>query len=381
MPTTHPTYDCIVIGVGGFGSGAVDHLARRGARVLGIDRFDVAHDCGSSHGETRIVRKAYFEHPDYVPLLHRAYELWADLETAHTKPLWNLCGLMLAGPSDGEAIPGAKLAAEQHGLEIEKLSPSDAASRFPGFRIDEKMAAVFEPQAGFLYVEECVRAHVARAMRNGATINTGETVQGWQSDGRTVRVQTDRDEYSAGQLVITAGAWAASLLAELRIPLEVLRKPLFWHAVNGSNQNLDTGCPGFYFERPDGVFYGFPSLDGSEMKVAQHTGGETVTDPLHVNRDVTAADTGPVSRFVRECLPGVNPVPVRHSICMYTMTPDQHFLVDRHPNYENVTVAAGFSGHGFKFTSVIGEALADLALNGQTGLPIDFLSLDRAALR
>lgn len=371
----------IVLGVGGFGSGALDHLARRGVNVVGIEQFGVAHDRGSSHGDTRIVRKAYFEHPDYVPLLHRAYELWSELEADHDQPLWNLCGLLLAGPPDGEAIPGAKLSAERHGVTIDELSPSEAARRYPGFRIPKNFATVFEPDAGFLNVEECVRAHIERACRNGATMVTGETAIAWESDGNRVRVVTDKNEYTADRLVITAGAWAGRVLAELAIPLEVRRKPMFWYEVANADYNVSGGCPGFYFEQPDGIYYGFPSLDGRELKVAEHSGGDVVADADNLNREIGAADTEPVARFLVDCLPGVKPQATRHSVCMYTMTPDQHFIVDRHPQYDNVVIGAGFSGHGFKFTGVLGEALSDLAVDGRTELPIGFLSLGRSALQ
>ena len=381
-----PTFDCIVIGVGGFGSGVLDHLARRGVKVLGLERFDVAHDRGSSHGQTRIVRKAYFEHPDYVPLCRRAYELWAELQADAGRPLWNLCGLMLAGPEQGEAIAGAKLSAALHQVPIEPLTAREAAARFPGFCIPDEFSVVFEPDAGFLFVEECVRAHVARAMRHGATVRTDESVLRWESDGKAVTVTTDRGEYSAATLVITPGAWATRLLPKLPIPLHVVRKPQFWHETANERHRMENGCPGFLFERPDGVFYGFPSImerignpsyGGRMMKIAEHSGGQTVADPLVVDRDVHPADTEPIARFLASHLPGVDPAPARHSVCMYTLTPDRHFIVDLHPDHPNVVIGCGFSGHGFKFTPVLGEAMADLATHGRTELPIGFLSVRR----
>lgn len=381
-----PTYDCIVIGVGGFGSGVLDHLARRGVNVLGLERFGVAHDRGSSHGQTRIVRKAYFEHPDYVPLCKRAYELWADLQDDARRPLWNLCGLLLAGPERGEAVAGANLAAKLHQLPIENLTAAEAVARFPGFRIPDEFAAVFEGDAGLLFVEECVRAHVERAIDSGATVRNDESVRTWASEGKSVRVTTDRGTYTAAALVITTGAWATRLLPGLPIPLQVVRKPQFWHESDNEHHRLENGCPGFLFERPDGVFYGFPSIagrignpsfGGPTLKVAEHTGGETVLDPMQLDRDVHPADTAPVARFLASHLPGVNPSPARHSVCMYTLTPDRHFIVDVHPEHSNVVIGCGFSGHGFKFTPVLGEAMADLAMHGRTELPIGFLSLRR----
>jgi sarcosine oxidase len=377
------TYDVIVLGVGGFGSGAAYHLARRGARVLGIDRFAPPHDFGSSHGETRIIRKAYFEHPDYVPLLLRAYDLWTALAAESQRQLFWRCGLMLAGLPDSEAIAGARLSANQHGLTIENLTGTAAEQRWPGVRIPAGFDVVFEPDAGFLAVEDCVRAHCELAVARGATVLADQEVVSWKSDGREVRVRTATGEYVARSLIITAGAWAASVLAELKLPLQVLRKPIFWHPIASSDYRLSAGMPTFYFELPEHTspsprtFYGFPSLDGQTLKVGEHSGGEVVPNALQVDRSLRESDVVPVAGFLSRCLPGVSPRPVRHSVCLYTVTPDRHFIVDRHPEFPNVAVGCGFSGHGFKFTSVLGDALAELVLSGQTEYPIEFLSLKR----
>ena len=371
------TFDCIVLGVGGFGSGALYHLARRGARVLGIEQYGVAHDRGSSHGETRIIRKAYFEHPDYVPLLLRAYDLWRELEAESGRDLMRLRGLMLAGLPEGEAIAGARLSARQHGLQIEDLTATDAAARWPGFRFPEEFAVVFEADAGYLAVEECVRTHVERAVARGAVVRTGETVTGWTDDGRTVRVTTDRGKYESLRLVVAAGAWAGRLLRDLSVPLSVVRKPVFWHSSPTADYDASRGTPAFYLDTPEGAFYGFPRLDGQTVKVAEHTGGDAVQDPGRLDRVTTDADHSRVRAFVERMMPQLDPRPVRSSVCMYTLTPDRHFLIDRHPRHPNVVFGAGFSGHGFKFTSVLGAALAELALDGRTELPVQFLSVSR----
>ena len=379
-------FDVFVLGLGGFGSGAAYHLARRGLRVLGLDRFGPAHDRGSSHGETRIIRKAYFEHPDYVPLLLRAYDLWADLEAESQQQLFWKCGLMLAGLPDSEAISGARLSAHQHGLTIENLSASAATQRWPGFRVPEHFDVVFEPDAGFLKVEDCVRRHLDRATARGATLLFDEPVVSWSSTGHEVRVQTASREFVAASLVITAGSWAAAVLSDLKLPLQVLRKPVFWHETTSAACNLNAGMPTFYFEMPSNVehisnvpqtFYGFPSLDGQVLKVAEHSGGNVVADPLLVDRQLHDSDVQPVSEFLQACLPSVRSQPAKHSVCLYTVTPDRHFVVDRHPTFPNVAIGCGFSGHGFKFTTVLGKALAELATDGRTDLPIEFLSLNR----
>ncbi|MBI3861353.1 MAG: N-methyl-L-tryptophan oxidase [Planctomycetia bacterium] len=379
------TCDAIVLGLGGFGSGALYHLARRGARVLGIERFGIAHDRGSSHGQTRIIRKAYFEHPDYVPLLHRAYDLWHELERETGRMLLHPVGLFIAGDPACESVAGTTLAAQLHHLPVERLDARAARLRFPGYRFHDNFAVVFEPEAGYLEVENCVSAHVAAAVRHGAMLRIGETVSGWSSDGRSVTVTTDRGTYSAASLVITAGPWAGQVLGGAGSApgapawsetLRVVRKPVFWFAAQ-KEYDVDQGNSTFFFETPEGQFYGFPRLDGKTIKLAEHTGGEEVRDPLTVDRGLHPADLTRVSAFAREFLPGIDPEPVTHSVCMYTKTPDSHFCIDRHPVLKNVVVGAGFSGHGFKFTTVLGEALADLALTGQTNLPVGFLSISR----
>jgi len=380
MPAAVETYDCIVLGVGGFGSGTLYNLARQGVRALGIEQFDVAHDRGSSHGETRIIRKAYFEHPDYVPLLVRAYELWNELQSETAQKLAHLCGLFLVGPADGEAVPGAEESARRYGVPLERVPTVDAARRFPGFQFPSAMDVVHEPEAGYLLVEDCVRAHVHRAVALGATLKTGESVTEWSSDGNTVRVGTDRAQYEAATLVITAGPWSAPVLNDLSVPLKVVRKPHFWYEVTTDQYNADRS-PAWLFEMPTGVFYGFPSVDGNIIKSADHSGGEEVADPSHLDRQIRDEDHRPVDDFLSQSLPGVNPTPVRDGMCMYTHTADGHFIIDHHPQFPNVVIGAGFSGHGFKFTTVLGQALSDLAIDGQTDLPIDFLSLGRDALK
>lgn len=378
-------FEAIVIGTGGFGSSCLYQLAQRGVRVLGLDRFSAAHDQGSSHGDTRIIRQAYFEHPDYVPLLKRAYELWRKLESASGRELMDLCGLFLAGPAEGEAVAGARLAAKLHGISIEDISfEQPAAGNLPpdlcrGFRIPSGFDAVYESVGGYLHVEDCVRTHINLACRAGAEHRTGEPIISWTSDGQTVRVRTESSEYEAAALILTPGAWASQLLATISgvPPLTVLRKTLHWNRVRSPVYDVLGGGTGFFFEMPYGVFYGFPSIDGRTLKVAEHSGGEPVSDPLSVDRSLRDSDAQPISRFLQEVMPDVEPITDRHVVCMYTMTPDGHFIVDRHPEYGNVFFGAGFSGHGFKFTSVIGEALADLAINGETDLSIDFLKLAR----
>lgn len=369
-----PTWDCIVLGLGGFGSGAVYHLAQRGLRVLGLEQHGPAHDYGSSHGESRIIRLAYFEHPDYVPLLRRAFDGWRRVEEQSGRSLLQQCGLFLCGPAEGEAVPGAVRAAIEHRLPLERLSPGEAAARFPGFSFAPEDEIVFEQQAGWLDVEGCVAAHLELAQRSGAEFRFHERVEAWSSDGRNVKVTTDRGTYEAACLIITAGPWAARLLRVEGVPLRVLRKVQLWIGITPGSYR-ETPC--FLYERADGTFYGFPTRDGATVKVAEHSGGEAVDDPALVDRACRPDDRTGVESFVRHCLPDASGGVLRHSVCLYTMSPDGHFLIDRQPQFPNVVFGAGFSGHGFKFTGVLGEALADLAVSGETTLPVAFLSLSR----
>ncbi|HEX3314606.1 MAG TPA: N-methyl-L-tryptophan oxidase [Gemmataceae bacterium] len=369
--------DIIVIGTGGVGSAALCHLARRGARVLGIDRFPGGHDRGSSHGHSRIIRLAYFEHPDYVPLLRRAYDLWADLERTHRETLLLRTGLLEVGSPTGPTIRGVLAAASQHRLVVDELSPDECRRRFPGFVVPEFAAAVFEAQAGVLRVERCVLAHLVQARRSGAAAVFGESVLGWTASPSGVEVTTDRNVYHAAGLVVAAGPWARQLLGSLRVPLQVRRKHLHWYPGPAESYAAERGCPAFFFETGVGEFYGIPAFDGHGLKAGEHSGGAVVADPLIDERVIDMEDRQRVESFLNVHLPRLGRPALDHRTCFYTMSPDCHFVIDRHPEHANVAIAAGLSGHGFKFTGVLGEALADLVTTGRTDLPIGFLGLAR----
>jgi sarcosine oxidase len=391
-------YDAIVLGTGGVGSAALYHLARRGLRVLGIDRFPPGHDRGSSHGRTRIIRQAYFEHPDYVPMLLRAYRRWEELAGQCGQQLYHETGLLQVGPPEGAVVQGVLASAKEHGLAIEELPGAEVEARWPGFRVPRPLVGLFEPRAGYLQVEACVIAHSQQAVQQGAELCSGETILRWQADGRQLVVTTDRQQYRAARLIITAGPWAAALLADLKIPLVVRRKSVIWLArpdaasvriasspqgVRGIEESYraDAGYPAYLFELPQGVFYGFPQIDELGVKVAEHSGGAPVGDPLSAEGSLDPADLQRVLAFTASHLPLLSQRVTAHSICFYTMSPDEHFLVDRHPEHPHVTFAAGLSGHGFKFACVLGEAMADLAVDGDTEIPIGFLSIHRPSLR
>jgi len=371
--------DVVVAGTGGMGSAAALHIARRGASVLGIDRFPVAHDRGSSHGQTRLIRLAYYEHPDYVPLLRTAYDRWRDLERASGQPLLVESGLVMAGPPGCAVVAGAERSARLHGLDLERIEPVDVRRRWPAFDVPDDWDAVHEACGGYLLVERCVQAHAEAATRAGAEWWQGVEVRGWRGTTGGLVVDTDRGPIATERLVLCPGAWAADLLRLPRMPFRALRKSLFWHA-----PRPDVGAahaagvlPCFAFDTPAGFFYGFPSLDDRGVKVAEHTGGREVTDPFAVDRGIDEAERTAVQSFLRSHLPGACGRLTRHETCLYTMSPDSHFVVGLHPDEPRVAIAAGFSGHGFKFASAMGQVLADLALEGGTRHPIGFLSPER----
>lgn len=370
-------YDLIVIGTGGVGSAALYQAARRGQRALGIDRFPGGHDRGSSHGQTRIIRRAYFEHPDYVPLLDRAYELWKELETAAERPLYFPVGLIEIGPPDGVLVPGVLASAEKYHLPLERLAPDDVARRFSGFHVPEGYEALFESDAGYLLVEQCVLAYLEQAQRFGAELAIGDEVIDWRDEAGEIVVYTATATFRAPRVIITAGAWSEGLLRSLGVRLQVVRKHLHWYRCDDERYRADRGGPAFFYEVPSGYFYGFPQIDDAGVKLAEHSGGTEVANPLADDRQPEAQDDRRVEQFLREHLSGVTGRQSQHAVCFYTRSPDEHFVIDRHPHHPNVVFAAGLSGHGFKFASVLGEILVDLAVEGETALPIGFLNSQR----
>lgn len=368
----------IVAGLGAMGSAALDQLARRGVRVLGIDPFGVAHCEGSSGGDTRLIRQAYFEHPDYVPLLRRSYDGWRDLQDYAGTSLLYETGTLYLGPPDGDLIRGSRHSAAMHGLALETLDDAALRERFPRFRRPADCAAVFEPRAGFLLCEHAVRAQVARAVERGARLASGERVVSWSAESGGVRVETERMRYAAAVLVLALGSWSATV-GRLALGLRVTRQPLFWVQPPESGGFALGRFPCWAVQRADapGLFYGIPALPQPltprlGVKLAHHAPGAT-QDPDEPRAPAGGDELDAVLRAVADFLPSVAGPMTASRVCLYTMSDDGHFVVDRHPDHDNVVVACGFSGHGFKFAPVIGEVLADLATRGSTDLPVDFL--------
>ncbi len=375
-------YDVIVVGVGGMGSAAVYHLARRNASVLGLEQFDIPHDLGSSHGISRIIRLAYSEGPFYVPLLVRAYELWRELEDLAGERLLVMTGGLDAGTKDSETVTGVLEACAVHGLQHEILDARSLNERFPGYHLAKDMVGVFQSESGFLLPERCIVAHVQAAQALGAEVHGRERVVHWEVKGNTVSVSTDRRTYRARKLVITAGPWAASLLPALAPVAVPQRQVLIWTQPLRNPEHFATGAfPIFNLESPEGRFYGFPVYSVPGFKIGKYYHRRQRVDPDHMDRDCHPEDERVLRKGIRKYFPDADGPTMAMKTCIFTNTPDTHFILDRHPAHPQVAIAAGFSGHGFKFCSVIGEILAQLALDGTTPHDILPFAMDRPRIR
>ncbi len=372
------TYDVVVLGLGAMGSASALALARRGAKVCGVEQFGMAHDRGSSHGETRIIRKAYFEHPDYVPLLLRSYDLWQELCDETGTNLLNRCGLVLSGEPTSTTVSGLLRCYDEHQLPHERWSAETARHHFPRIAFPENHTVFFDPDGGFLHAERSIMTMLEQSRRLGAELLFETQVHSWKSNASGVELTlSNGTTLHAHKLVITAGAWTGRLLAHLHLPVEIWRRVLLWYGAANWQDYSPGACPVFYFETEEGGFYGFPALDSDGVKIGEHTLPEPCAAPEHVDRTLRPEDTHHFDAFVRQTFPALTPDISRHAICMYTLSPDHHFIIDQSPEQENVVFAAGFSGHGFKFAPVIGELLAGLAMEQRSDLPWEFLSLQR----
>jgi sarcosine oxidase len=368
------TYDVIVVGLGGMGSSAAYHLAARGNRVLGLEKFGPAHDQGSSHGGSRITRQSYFESPDYVPLLLRAYELFEKLAQDTGREVIKLTGGVMVGQPESLTVAGSRRSAEQWGLKHEMLDATELRRRFPTMSPQPEEVALYEAKAGFVRPEETVAAHLVVAAMAGADLHYNEPMISWEAtaDGG-VKVVTADGAYTAGQLVIAPGAWAPVLLADLGVPFTIERQVQYWfQPTGGVTPYLPENHPIYIWEDAAGTqVYGFPAIDGPDggAKIAFFRRGIETT-PETIDREVHPDEIEAMAAAARSHFPTLPGAFLTGKTCMYSNTPDEHFIIARHPGHEAVTVAAGFSGHGFKFVTVVGEILADLATTGTTAYPI-----------
>ena len=367
-------YDVVVVGVGGMGSAALYHLARRGQRVLGLERFDLLHEQGSSHGLTRIIRLAYFEHPDYVPLLRRAYELWRELQAEAGEQLLWTTGIIEGGE---QVLDGVLRSCAEHGIEHEVLAGDEVERRFPAFRLPPELEVVYQADGGFVTPERCIVAHVEGALARGATYRARERVLDWVPTQSGVRVRTDRGEVEAERLVVAAGAWSDEVARLIPGSVRPVRQSLAWFQPTAPELFTPKRMPVFNVVLGDEHVYGFPSHGIPGLKLGRYERQGESGSPDLISREPTLADETSLRAFAERYLPeGAGPT-VALKTCLFELSPDEHFLIDRHPESEAVVVAAGFSGHGYKFCPVVGEILADLALDGATRHDIELFRLDR----
>jgi sarcosine oxidase len=364
------------------GASALASLANRGVEVLGIDREPSPHDRGSSHGGSRIIRRAYFEHPDYVPLLNESFERWERLERSSRSPLLHRAGVLLVGPSNSLILKASRSSAEHHGVPIEWLDPDRMRDRFPQFSSESEWSGLLEPGGGILDPEAGVRAHLDAARRAGASIQRPVRVVSVDGDDDSAVVRTDREEIRTRRLIIAAGAWTASLLGDhCGVPLIPHRKAMIWFEAADPQACASDRMPAWLIDDgdPAGNYYGVPTWPGQPspggVKVGFHGSGTVVDpdDPGEIAPEV-------VERFTADLatrMPGVLGRPLATRSCLYTMSPDQDFVIDHLPGRRSMVVVAGFSGHGYKFAPVVGEIAADLAIDGTTLRPAGFLGLAR----
>ncbi len=377
-------YDAIVIGVGSMGSATCYNLAMRGHKVLGLEQFDISHDQGSHAGQSRIIRMAYAEDSDYVPLLQRAYANWKTLEDQTKSKVFEKTGLVYLGRPDAEFMQGVKKSAVQYNVPIAKSAPAEAKKLFPQFKVPNDFEIILEPNAGFITPERAILLFVQQAVLKGADIRTRERVNGWKQEGAKVRVESTSGSFTCDKLVITAGSWASKIIPNFKPELQVRKQMLAWVAPKNWEFFSLGKFPCWILEDPDlGSYYGFPILPPDQfggpigLKLAHHFPGE-LSDPDKVNRNVTPGTEEDIRNMLKKYMPEADSAILSLKSCLYTNSKDENFIIDHLPGFsKQVTIACGFSGHGFKFASVIGEILADMAIKGKTELPIGFLRLNR----
>jgi sarcosine oxidase len=378
MSASDERRDVIVVGVGGMGSATTYHLARRGLDVLGLERFDIPHTQGSSHGITRIIRRAYYEHPSYIPLIERAYELWDDLAEETGRDVIHRTGSIDAGPEDNIVFQGSKESCEQYDIPHEVLTGAELNERFPGYDLPEDYKGVYQPDGGFVVPEQAIVGHAEAAMAEGAEIRARQRVQGWEetADGG-VRVETAEGSHEADRLVLAAGAWNYKFADALEGLATPERQVLAWFQPETPQLYQPDEFPVWNLSVPEGRFYGLPVYDVPGFKLGKYHHRDEDVDPDDWDREPNVEDERLLREFTENYFPEAAGSTMRLATCMFTNSPDEHFILDTLPEHPQVTVGAGFSGHGFKFATVIGEILADLAADGDTDHPIEMFRLSR----
>jgi sarcosine oxidase len=365
-----------VIGLGATGSAALYQLARRGVRAIGIEQFEIGHDRGSSHGATRMIRLAHFERPSYVPLMRRAYALWHELEDIAQQKLLHITGIAEIGPPTGDVVRGTR-AGDNSDVPCEVLDAASLMHRYPAFQIPQSFVAIFQPDGGFIEAGKALAATIAVAKEHGAAIRTGERVTAVKPTSTGVRVVTDRGAIDADFAIVAAGPWLHDLFPELHLPLTVTRQVIGWFEPLEPEQFAAGRFPAFMFESEYGHHYGFPAYDGNGIKFAKHHHLGEVVHADSYERTVSAQDEAAIRAPLAHYLPAANGPMRATETCLYTMTPDNTFIIDRVPGFPQIVVASPCCGHGFKFSPVVGEILADLVTRGTTDHDIAQFRLGR----
>jgi N-methyl-L-tryptophan oxidase len=371
-------YDVIIIGAGSMGMAAGYFLSKSGKKTLLLDSFNPPHNKGSHHGETRIIRYAYAEGEEYVPMILKAQELWNDLERATGKQLFIQTGVLNVGNEESDFIQNIISSAKKYSLPLDVIDSNEVHNRWSGITLPNDFIGCFEPTSGVLKCEESIKAYQELAELNGATILTNSRVRGISIRDERVTIKTDEQTFYSDALVVSAGAWSGNLLSmlDLDIPLTPVRKTFAWFDANENIYNHNS-FPAFAFETPQGLYYGFPSIDGFGLKVGRHDGGNQINpDEKMIGFGEIAEDEGDLVQFLNQYIPDIRQLRYGKT-CMYTLTPDDKFIIDLHPKYSNVAIAAGFSGHGFKFSSAVGQALSNLIISGKNEIDISQFSINR----
>jgi sarcosine oxidase len=361
------------------GAAAAWRLAQRGASVLGLDRFAHPHARGSSHGRTRIIREAYFEHPLYVPLVRRSYELWDELARDAGRTRFHRTGRLLLGPPDGLLVAGARRSAVEHDVPHEVLTSEEVRRRWPAYDPPDDHAALHELRAGLLLPEACVETYLDLARRHGAVTRFGEVVRAWRADISGVVVTTDAASYAAARLVLAAGPWLPDVAPDAGLPLTVERQMFHWFEPTSRPElHAATRCPLALWEfGRDRIVAAFPDL-GDGVKSGVHHEGE-LTDPESVRRTTTSHEDADIRSLLRRLMPEAAGRLREARVCLYTNTPDHDFIIDAHPSHSNVLLVSACSGHGFKFASAIGEIAADRVTSGRSPFDLTPFRLERFA--
>ncbi len=371
-------YDVIVIGAGSMGMAAGSFLSKSGKRTLLLDSYDPPHNKGSHHGDTRMIRYAYAEGEEYVPFVLKARELWRDLEKETGRELFLQTGVLNAGDHQSKFVQNIISSSKTYSLPLEVLSSHEVNERWPGMTLPENYIGCYEPTSGVLKCEECIEAYRELAEKYGAEVLTNQKVKELYIHGKKVTVRTEEQTFSSDALIVSAGAWSGPLLAKLKLnlPLKPVRKTFAWFDAHEELYNSQS-FPAFAVDAPQGLYYGFPSINGSGLKTGRHDGGDRINpdEPLALFGE-QEEDESDLAGFLNRYMPESGPLKFGKT-CMYTMTPDEKFIIDLHPNHSNVAIASGFSGHGFKFSSAVGQVLSELIIAGKSEQDISSFSIRR----